>query len=97
LYSFLSQKQFTQARSLFSPELAEQFDPDFFRQFQEVTLEDLLVTSSDNYSISFIGTNTYIWEDGSSQQEKRSYTVALIDGEPKITASQFIKVIRLRS
>ena len=97
LYYALSEKNFDQARSLYSPQLAESFSsPSFFSQFKRVTVEDLQVTSRTDTSINFIGQNTYVYPDGSTQRELRSYTVRNLDGELKITASEFIKVTKFR-
>jgi len=96
LYYALSEKNFDQAMSLYSPQLAESFSPSFFSQFERVTVEDLQVTSRTDTSINFIGQNTYVYPDGSTQRELRSYTVRNLDGELKITASEFIKVTKFR-
>ncbi|WP_375328728.1 hypothetical protein [Microcystis sp. BLCC-F210] len=96
LYYALSEKNFDQARSLYSSQLAESFSPSFFSQFERVTVEDLQVTSRTDTSINFIGQNTYVYPDGSTQRELRSYTVRNLDGELKITASEFIKVTKFR-
>ncbi|GBL12327.1 serine/threonine-protein kinase F [Microcystis aeruginosa Sj] len=96
LYYALSEKNFDQAMSLYSPQLAESFSPSFFSQFERVTVEDLQVTSRTDTSINFIGQNTYVYPDGSTQRELRSYTVRNLDGELKIIASEFIKVTKFR-
>lgn len=96
LYDLLSQKSFTEAELLYNPQLAYQFNSNFFSQFQRVTVENLRITSKTKNSISFIGQNTYIWLDGSTQKESRAYTVESFDGHLKITASKFIKVTKFR-
>lgn len=96
LYYHLSEKNFSAAVSLYSPQLADQFNSSFFEQFTRVTVEDLQVTSRTENSLNLIGKNTYVWPDGSTQREIRSYTVRNIDGELKITSSEFIKVIKFR-
>ena len=96
LYDLLSQKSFAEAELLYNPQLAYQFNSNFFSQFQRVTVENLRITSKTQNSISFIGQNTYIWLDGSTQKESRSYTVESFDGHLKITASKFIKVAKFR-
>jgi serine/threonine-protein kinase len=96
LYYHLSEKNFNAAVSLYSPQLASQFRSSFFEQFTRVTVEDLQVTSRTENSLNLIGKNTYVWTDGSTQRESRSYTVRNIDGELKITSSEFIKVIKFR-
>ncbi len=96
LYDLLSQKSFTEAELLYNPQLAYQFNSNFFSQFQRVTVESLRITSKTKNSISFIGQNTYIWLDGSTQKELRTYTVESFDGHLKITASKFINVTKFR-
>ncbi len=96
LYTLLSTRQYDRAIQLFSPELASQFDPQFFEQFESVTVENLQVVSRSPSAIEFEGQNTYVYPDGSIQRELRSYTVANVDGESKITASEFIKVTQFR-
>lgn len=96
LYYLLSAKRFDEAISLYSPQLAERFSPDFFRKFKRVTIDDLQVTSRTENSINFRGQSTYVWSDGSTQRELRSYTVRNLDGELKITSSEFIKVTKKR-
>ncbi|MEM8779950.1 MAG: serine/threonine-protein kinase, partial [Cyanobacteria bacterium P01_G01_bin.49] len=96
LYDLLSNRQYDQAIKLFSSQLASQFNPQFFNQFDRVTVEDLKITSRTDSMINFVGRNTYVYLDGSTQQELRSYTVSKIDGENKITASEFIKVTKFR-
>jgi hypothetical protein len=96
LYVYLSDKQFDKAILLHSPHLQKQFNSNFFTQFIRVTVEDLQITSQTDNSINLVGINTYVYPNGSTQREKRSYTVRLLDGEFKITSSEFIKVIKLR-
>lgn len=96
LYYLVSNRQYDQAIQLFSPQLADQFDPQFFNQFERVTVEDLQITSRTDSMINFVGQNTYVYPDGSTQRERRSYTVRNLEGENKITASEFIKVTKFR-
>lgn len=96
LYHLLSEKQFDQASSLYTPQLADFFVPGFFNKFERVTVEDLKITSRTDSSINFLGENTYVYRDGSTQREARSYTVRSLDGELKLTASEFIKVTKPR-
>jgi serine/threonine-protein kinase len=96
LYYLLSTGQYNQAVLFFSPQLASQFDPQFFNQFERVTVENLQIQSRSNSVINFLGENTYVYPDGSTQRERRSYTVRLVEGDIKVTASEFIKVIKFR-
>lgn len=92
LYHLLSEKQFDAASALYTPQLAEFFSSKFFNQFDRVTVEDLRITSRTDSSINFLGQNTYVYPDGSTQRESRSYTVRRLGGELKLTSSEFIKV-----
>jgi serine/threonine-protein kinase len=95
-YSLVSAKRFDEARILFGPQMAARFNPNFFRQFERVTVQDLEITSKTNSSINFVGQNTYVYLDGSTQKEKRTYTVRNLDGELKIIASEFVKVTKFK-
>lgn len=96
LYSQLSAKNYAAARNNFSDSLAATFDPGFFDQFARVSVENLAVSSKTDDSINFMGENTYVWPDGSTQREQRSFTVRQIDGQLRVTASEFIKVLQAR-
>ncbi|WP_242027702.1 serine/threonine-protein kinase [Cyanobacterium aponinum] len=96
LYYLLSEKDFNSAQNLYSYTLEQKFNSDFFSQFKRVTVENLQVTSKTPASINFVGYNTYIYYDGSTQREQRSYSIRKIDGVPTITSSEFIKVTKFR-
>jgi hypothetical protein len=96
LYDLLSQKSFDEAKLLYDSQLTYQFNSNFFSQFERVIVEDLRITSRTKNSINFIGQNTYIWVDGSTQKELRTYQVKNLSGELKITVSKFIKVTKFR-
>jgi serine/threonine-protein kinase len=96
LYADLSFQDFENAKLAYGPQLAAQFDPNFFKQFEEVTIENLQVISQTENSIDFIGENTYFYPDGSTQIENRSYTVRNLNGDLKVTDSKFIKVKKFR-
>jgi serine/threonine protein kinase, bacterial len=96
LYNLLSEKDFEEAKLAYSPRLVASFDPNFFTQFERISIENLQTIAKSNNSIEFIGENTYYYLDGSRQKEKRSYTIQVLNGELKITDSQFIKVTKPR-
>ncbi len=97
LYDLLSEKRYDEAVQIFTPNLADQFTPNFFDQFKRVSVENLRVDSFGKNEIKLIGENTYFYHDGKTQRELRSYTVIAVDGVPKITESEFIKVIKDKS
>ncbi|MBD2231115.1 serine/threonine-protein kinase [Phormidium tenue] len=96
LYNHVSNKSWDAARSQFSGSLAQQFDPGFFAQFDRVSVENLRVTGQTADSIEFVGENTYIYPDGSTQREQRSFTVQMQDGQPRIVGSSFGGVLKSR-
>jgi len=96
LYSHVSNRSWPAAQAVLAGSLAQQFDPGFFQQFQRVTVENLRITSQTADTIEFLGQNTYLYPDGSSQQEDRTFTVQLIDGQPRIIASDFVRVTKAR-
>jgi len=96
LYGALSAKDFAQARSLFGPAAADQFDPGFFQQFERVTVQDLRTTSEVGSTVNLEGLVSFVWPDGSVQTETRSFSVETSSDPPLITASEFGRVVRPR-
>ena len=95
LYSRLSEKEFSLTTELYNPNLSQKFDPEFFEKFDHVTVENLYITSRTNESINLQGDTLYVWPNGATQRESRSYTVRLVNQSLKLTDSKFIKVIRV--
>jgi serine/threonine-protein kinase len=96
LYNHVSNGAWDAARSQFSGPLAQQFDPGFFAQFDRVSVENLRVTGQTSDSVEFVGENTYVYPDGSTQREQRSFTVQMQDGQPRIVGSSFGGVLKSR-
>ncbi|MGB3312480.1 MAG: protein kinase [Nodosilinea sp.] len=96
LYSHVSNKSWDAARSQFSGPLAQQFDPGFFAQFDRVSVENLRVTGQTADTVEFVGENTYVYPDGSTQREERSFAVQMQDGQPRIVGSSFRGVLQSR-
>jgi eukaryotic-like serine/threonine-protein kinase len=96
LYSHVSNRSWDAARSQFGGSLAQQFDPAFFAQFDRVSVENLRVTSQSADTVKFLGENTYVYPDGSTQREQRTFTVRMSDGQPRIVASSFRGVLQAR-
>ena len=94
LYSDVSSQDWDGARSQFGDALAAQFDPGFFAQFDRVSVENLRVTGQTADAIELLGENTYVYADGSTQREERTFTVELRDGQPRIVASSFKGVLQ---
>lgn len=96
LYNHVSNGAWDAARSQFSGSLAQQFDPGFFAQFDRVSVENLRVTGQTADTVEFVGENTYVYPDGSTQREERSFTVQMSDGQPRIVGSNFRGVLKSR-
>lgn len=96
-YAAVTAKNWSTAANYFSGNLADQFDPGFFSQFNQVTVENLTVTSESIDRIELIGENRYVWPDGSQQREQRSFTITTEGNELKIVDSQFLGVLQARS
>lgn len=97
LYSHVSSQDWSSARSVFGGSLAQQFDPNFFKQFQQVTVENLQVTNQSGDTVELVGQNSYVYPDGRTQREERTYTVQMLNGQPRIVSSSFVRVIKSRN
>lgn len=95
-YDHVSSQSWGPARSLFGEALAQQFDPNFFQQFQQVTVQNLQVTTQTAETIELLGQTTYVYEDGSTQEEERTYIIQQVDGQPRIVSSAFVRVVKSR-
>jgi eukaryotic-like serine/threonine-protein kinase len=96
LYGYVSNQAWDAARSQFDSSLAQQFNPNFFTQFDRVSVENLRVTGQTPNTVELLGENTYFYPDGATQREQRSFTVQLQDGQPRIVASAFREVLKPR-
>ena len=96
VYNELSLGNMQAARQLFSGAAADQFDPSFFRQFQRVSVDSLRETSRDGSAINLQGVVTFIYPDGTTQSESRSFTVETSTDPALITASSFGQVLQGR-
>lgn len=61
-----------------------------------VTVQNLQVIERRAGKWQFLGRNTYFYPNGDTQEEERSYTVIWHNGQPLISDSQFIRVIKPR-
>ena len=96
-YDQVARRSWVGVRSLLNDSLARSLEPPFFYQFSKVTVDDFRIVSQTPDSIDFIVENTYVYLDGTSQREERSYTVEIVDNQPTITATAFEAVIKDRS
>lgn len=95
-YNHLSNQSWEQAKAQTSGNVAQQFNPSFFQQFQRVSVENLQIKAQTPETIEFLGQNTYVFNDGSLQQEERTFIVELVDGQPRIVDSAFVRVLKSR-
>jgi serine/threonine-protein kinase len=96
LYAALSGKTYDQARRFFGGAAADQFDPAFFDQFEQVSVSDLQETSQDGSTVTLRGLVTFVYPDGSVQTESRRFSVDTATTPALITASDFGGVVKAR-
>ena len=96
LYNQLTLGNMAAARQLFSGPAADQFDPAFFRQFQRVSVDNLVETARQGDQITLQGDVTFVYPDGSTQRESRNFTVDTASEPPQITASSFGQMLQSR-
>lgn len=73
------------------------YDPDFFSQFERVTVSDLYASSTSSSYVNLNGVMTFIYPDGSTQRETRTFTVYVSpQSQPVVTTTEFISVIKPR-
>ena len=96
LYDDISVGNTAAAQQLFSPKAADQFDPAFFRQFQRVAVDNLQEVNRDGSLVTLQGVVTFVYPDGSSQAESRSFTVDTSSLPALITSSSFGQVLSPR-
>ena len=97
LYAELSAKNFEASRGLYGVGASDQFSSEFYRQFQLVEIAKLLVINSSETIVNLEGEVTFIWPDGSTQKETRSFTVDISSDPALIIASEFSDVIAPRT
>lgn len=80
-----------------SDRLAQQLEPNFFYQFQNVSAENFRIVDQSPEAIDLVVQNTYVYPDGSYQQEERSYTIQAVNNRPTIVDTAFVEVLKDRS
>jgi hypothetical protein len=76
--------------------MADQFDPAFFAQFKRVDVGSFEVIGRTGSRVALQGVVTWIYPDGTSQRETRSYAVDTAKEPPQIVLSGFGRVINPR-
>jgi len=97
LYTDISSGNLEAARQLFSADVADQFDPSFFSQFQQVSVSDLRETARSGSTVTLTGVVTFVYPDNTTQSESRTFTVDTATQPALITGSSFGAVLRPRS
>ena len=96
LYLALSNKDFEATRLMFKATAEDQFDPAFFDQFKNVSVEDLEVIAMSDAVIDIEGKVVLSWPDGSVQVEKRIFTLDVLNNPPLVVKSEFDVVVSPR-
>ena len=96
LYSDLSNGNGEAARQRIGAGAADQFDLAFFSQFQRVGVSDLREIGRSGAVVSLQGVVTFVYPDGSTQSESRSFVVDTATQPALITASGFNQVLKAR-
>ena len=96
LYTDISSGNVDAARQLFSPAAADQFDPTFFSQFQQVSVSDLRETGRSGATVTLSGVVTFVYPDNTTQSESRTFTVDTSSQPALITGSSFGAVLKAR-
>jgi lipopolysaccharide assembly outer membrane protein LptD (OstA) len=97
LYTDISSGNLEAARQLFSADAADQFDPSFFSQFQQVSVSDLPETGRSGSTVTLSGVVTIVYPDNTTQSESRTFTVDTATQPALITGSSFGAVLRPKS
>ena len=95
-YSHISNQAWDEAKAQTSGIVVRQFNPNFFQTFQGVSVENLQVTTESPETIELVGRNTYFYQDGTTQQEERTFTVEIVDAQPRIVDSAFVRITKSR-
>lgn len=96
-YDRVANRSWPSVRTLLSAKVSDDLEPNFFDQFEAVSVDDYRVVSQTPTAIDLVVENTYVYLDGTSQREERNYTVEMVDNRPKITYTSFEKVTKHRS
>lgn len=96
LYLRLTDRQFTQAMELVSPDIQWQFKSDFFRQFDRVTVQDLKESGITGSTVNLNGIVTFVWPDGSIQRERRSFSIDTSTTPSRVTSTEFGGIVQSR-
>ena len=94
LYDALASRDYERARGFFSSQAADQFDPSYLEQYEQVSIQDLRVTGQSGTTIELEGVVNLVQPDGSRHLESRSFSVDAAAEPALVTASAFGRVLR---
>jgi serine/threonine protein kinase, bacterial len=92
-FGHVSKKEYSAARELLAAAIVSEFNINFYRQFQQISVENLRLEEQTSTNITFVGNNIYTWPDGSQRREQRLFVLGKVDGQLKIIKTQFLRVL----
>jgi serine/threonine protein kinase len=92
-FGHVSKKEYPAARELLAAAIVSEFNINFYRQFQQISVENLRLEEQTSTNITFVGNNIYTWPDGSQRREQRLFVLGKVDGQLKIIKTQFLRVL----
>jgi hypothetical protein len=93
LYEALVAKDYDRARGFVSAEAADQFQPGSLEAYEQVSIQDLRVTSQSGSTVELEGVVSLVQPDGSRHLETRSFSVDVASDPAIISASAFGRVL----
>jgi serine/threonine-protein kinase len=93
LYDAIAIRDYERARGFFRSEAADQFDPSYLEQYEQVAIQDLRVTGQSGTTIQLEGVVSWVRPDGSRYLESRSFSVDAASEPAQVTASAFQRVL----
>jgi hypothetical protein len=97
LYRAISQRDASGARQRVGSSAADQFEPSLYESMQRVEVSDLREINRRGSTVELEGVITYVYPDGTSQSESRSFSVDTASTPALVTASGFGQVLKPRS
>jgi serine/threonine protein phosphatase PrpC len=97
LYQALSQRDANAVRQRVSSSAADQFEPSVYEPMQRVEVSDLREINRRGATVELEGVVTYVYSDGTSQSESRSFSVDTSSTPALVTASGFGQVLKPRN
>lgn len=93
LYAALAAKDYDRVRGFVSAEAADQFQPGSLEAYEQVSIQDLRVSSQSGSTVELEGVVSLLQADGSRHLETRTFRVDVAADPAIITASAFGRVL----